>query len=127
MSRFKEERKFGFTIGSAFLVLSIILFTKKSAIAYGVSGLGVIILLLAVFLPSSLKVVKIFWDKIGRVIGYINTILLLSLLYWIVITPIGLLLRILGKDPLELKFNNKVETYWKSRVSVEQTQFNKQF
>lgn len=49
---------------------------------------------------------------ISRIIGWVNTRLLLGAIFYIVISPIGLVMRILRKDPLNRKFDRARESYW---------------
>ena len=53
------------------------------------------------------------WNAIGGVIGFVVGNLLLVLVFYLVITPIGLLLRLAGKDPLERRVDRSASTYWK--------------
>lgn len=125
--QFKEEKKFALTVGGVFLILAVYLFFKNPSYSLAVGSTGTILLLLAIIIPSKLTPLKNGWFKLGHYLGYINTLVLLSLLYWIIITPIGLLLNLSGKDLLGLKFNHKSKTYWKDRTTGENIQMNRQF
>jgi hypothetical protein len=51
------------------------------------------------------------WMKLGQVLGWINTRIILGLVFFILFAPVALLLRILGKDPLHRKLDDKASTY----------------
>ena len=56
------------------------------------------------------------WIKLGEILGLIIAPIIMALVYFIILTPISLILRILGKDLLGLKFLKKQDTYWIKRV-----------
>ena len=55
------------------------------------------------------------WIKLGEILGLIIAPLIMALVYFIFLTPISLIVRIFGKDLLDIKFNKKLETYWINR------------
>ena len=54
------------------------------------------------------------WMNFARALGRVNTVILLSVVYYLMFTPLGLLARLFGRDPLERKWT-KEATYWKKR------------
>ena len=66
---------------------------------------------LAIIYPLSLKPFYKLWMAFGSVMGWINTRLILGIVFYLVFLPFGLALKLLGKDPLSRKINNKVESY----------------
>tara|TARA_B100001121_G_scaffold202150_1_gene176804 strand:+ start:31 stop:414 length:384 start_codon:yes stop_codon:yes gene_type:complete len=55
------------------------------------------------------------WLKLGEILGMIIAPIIMAIVYFVILTPISLLVRILGKDLLSIKFNKKLETYWINR------------
>ena len=55
------------------------------------------------------------WIKLGEVLGMIIAPIIMALVYFVVLTPISLIVRILGKDLLKIKFNKKLVSYWIDR------------
>lgn len=55
------------------------------------------------------------WLKLGEILGMIIAPIIMAIVYFAILTPISLLVRILGKDLLGIKFNKKLETYWINR------------
>ena len=55
------------------------------------------------------------WIKLGEILGLIIAPVIMALVYFIFLTPISLIVRIFGKDLLDIKFNKKSETYWINR------------
>lgn len=67
--------------------------------------------------------------RIAAVIGYINTRILLILVFYLIIAPMGMMMRLFGKDIAGLKIDKKRPTYWIKRPQgkVDPAQYEKQF
>ena len=65
----------------------------------------------ALVLPVVLKPIYSVWMKLAHVLGWINTRLLLSLVFYLIILPIGVILRLSGKDPMHRKLDPELQTY----------------
>ncbi len=76
-----------------------------------------------------LKPVYIAWIKIAGVIGWFNTRLIFIIFFYLLLAPIGILLRIFHKDLLELAIDKKRESYWikKEKKNVDLKQYEKQY
>jgi len=125
----KELRSFGVTIGVILLVIAGFLFIKEKElfqifiyIAGSFIGLGIII-------PFILKPIYLVWMIFAVLLGWFMTRVILSLLFYMIISPIGLFLRVFGKDILEIKKQVVQGSYWNKRDSnIEQNQdYEKQF
>ena len=57
--------------------------------------------------------------KFAFVLGWINTRLILGIFFYLILTPVGLIMRLFGRDPLHRKLDRKATTYWEKRGSVE--------
>lgn len=68
---------------------------------------------------------KILWIKFGELLGKIVAPIVMSIVFFVIITPIGLLLRIIGKDVLSLKLDKKIKSYWIKKTF--KSDFKKQF
>lgn len=111
-----ELRKFGLMM--AFVLM--IIFGLALPLALGKSlpvllwGIGSLFLVLAVIKPSLLKLVYVAWMKFGHVLGWINTRIILGVIFFVMITPIGLIMRLFGNDPMNKCYNAKLSTYRKN-------------
>jgi hypothetical protein len=65
----------------------------------------------ALLLPATLKPVYRVWMKIGHVLGWINTRIILGIMFYIIFLPVGLILKLAGKDPMTRKLNKAQGTY----------------
>ena len=70
-----------------------------------------IFLISAIAVPAVLRPVFIVWMKVGHVLGWINTRLILGIVFYLVIAPTGILLKLLGKDPLKRKYDKNSLSY----------------
>ncbi len=118
-----ELRKFGFTLTSVFigafgLLLPLLL---KKAMPTWPFIIGTLILIPTVTKPAMLKVIYTPWMKVGHILGWINTRIILGAIFFVLITPTGLIRRLLGKDTLGLQFDKQATTYRKY-VSVQSIQ-----
>jgi hypothetical protein len=96
-----EGRKFGLTVGAAFLVFgSIAWWRGKHRTATVLLGLGGLLVVAALVAPSALGPVERAWMGLARMISKITTPIFMGIVYFLVITPIGLLRRALGSSPI---------------------------
>lgn len=125
----KEIRTFGIISFIFFGALSILGFWNQKPILGSffcllcVTGIGFILI------PSRLKPIHRIWIKAAHFIGRINTVVVLVLIYYVVITPTALLKRVFGGRPLPIKPDKKVSSYWVARTEPAQPKqrFMKQF
>ena len=82
-------------------------------------------LILGVLKSKILTPLHIIWIKFGIFLGKIISPIVLAILFFVVVTPIGLLLKVFKKDILNLEINNTIKTYWVKRNF--KILFNKQF
>ena len=66
------------------------------------------------------------WLRIARAIGTLNTIVLLTILYWLAVVPLGLILRLLGQDPLRLRRGSET-TFWHGKRPLQVDSLHRQF
>lgn len=66
---------------------------------------------LALAWPLGLKPLYHVWMKFGAVMGFINTHIILGVLFFLIVTPMALVMRLLGKDPMARRFENNLASY----------------
>ena len=74
-----------------------------------------IFLLLAALVPGVLAPANRLWTKFGLLLHHIVSPIALGILFFLVVTPTGLLMRLFGKDPLRLRFDPDADSYWIKR------------
>jgi hypothetical protein len=108
----REWRKFGIGFGIVLSVIATIqLLIGRELFPY-FYGAGIIILLSSAFVPVLIKPLFIIFSYIGFSIGYIMTKIILIVFFYAIITPIGVISRIFGKQFINIKFYNNVDSYW---------------
>ena len=111
-------RRFGLTIGSAALLLGLVLFWRHHRSAGLLfASLGAILLVIAGVAPILLKWIHGPWMILSLALGWIMTRILLTTAFFLIVTPIGLLQRLFGKRPLEVCFRTGVTSYWQARTA----------
>ena len=113
----RDLRKFGITMAVALGLLATLIFFLGShpLRAYWLWGIGFLFCIIGLLLPTLLKLFHRLWMALALVLGYFMSRLLLTILFFIVLTPIGLMLRLFGKDILNEKIQQDKESYWIKR------------
>ncbi|MCK9280496.1 MAG: SxtJ family membrane protein [Melioribacteraceae bacterium] len=113
----KEQKKAGYAVGIVLLAIgALLMYGNKPAYPYFI-GVAAVLLLLAFAAPRALKYFYIAWMTLAAILGFIMTRLILSLLFYIIITPIGIILRLTGKDLLDMKWDKSKNSYWIKKSS----------
>ncbi|MFP4549013.1 MAG: SxtJ family membrane protein [Fidelibacterota bacterium] len=115
----KEFRKFGITIGVFLMIVGAFLFFRTFEHAMTVGLIGVAFLLLGVLLPKILRPFYIAWMSLASMLGFVMTRVILSLVFYLIFTPVGLMLRLLRKDLLNRKIEPDQPSYWELRPEKE--------
>lgn len=111
----KDIINFALLIGGIIAVIGFIsMFYKSPAFMYLIP-FGFIFMLIGFILPVVLKPIYFLWMTISVILGFISTRIILGLLFYIVITPINIITKLLGKDLLNVKINKSESTYWIKR------------
>ena len=122
----REGRKFGLTIGAAFVVLAAIGLWRGHVIVPGVLvTLGLLLALGALAIPGRLGPVYQVWMRGAHAISKVTTPVFLSIMYLLVLTPAGLLMRGLGRNPL--RHEESGGGYWIMREPGQSTDLDRQF
>ena len=114
MDKKNSNKSFGVLFFIVFLLIALWPLFKGDSLRIWSLLIAVIFLVLGLLNSKILNPFKKIWIKFGEILGKVIAPLVLSIVYFIVITPIGLLLRIFGKDLLGIKFLKK-KSYWIKR------------
>ena len=106
-----SNRSFGILFFIVFLLIAFWPILNEEKIRIWSIILAIIFIILGLKNSKLLTPLNILWFKFGILLGKIVSPLIMSIIFFFVVTPIGLLMRILNKDLLNLKFNNK-DSYW---------------
>ena len=114
MDKKNSNKSFGVLFFIVFLLIALWPLVNGDSLRVWSLLIAVIFLVLGLLNSKILNPFKKIWIKFGEILGKMIAPLVLSIVYFIVITPIGLLLRIFGKDLLGIKFLKK-KSYWIKR------------
>lgn len=111
----RDLRKFGLLVGGVFAVLGLLfLWRHKGHYPYFLWP-GVALVVAGAILPRALKWIYIAWMSIAFVLGFVMAHVILTLFFFLIITPMGLVARCVGKDFLSLKLDRHAPSYWLPR------------
>jgi hypothetical protein len=114
MDKKNSNKSFGVLFFIVFLLIALWPLVKGDSLRIWSLLIAIIFLVLGLLNSKILNPFKRIWIKFGEILGKVIAPIVLSIVYFIVITPIGLLLRIFGKDLLGIKFLKK-KSYWIKR------------
>jgi hypothetical protein len=125
----RELRKFGLTVGLAFFVLGAISKWRGHELPPRVLWtLGVLLIVPGLVAPTILGPVQHAWMRFAEVLGTFNTRLILGLLFYVVFTPVGFVMR-LFRDPMTRSLRDGERSHWVRRKlePVDPTRYQQQF
>jgi hypothetical protein len=108
----KQLRSFGLTVGGIFAFIGF-----WPAVYHGVNPrwwaavVAVLLVVPALVFPTSLFWIHKGWMFVGHVLGWINTRIILGIVFYIIVTPIGIVRRWLGKDPMGRQLRPELDSY----------------
>jgi hypothetical protein len=109
-----EGRKFGLTVGGAFLVLAGVLWWRgRPTLSIVFAGAGGALVLAGLLVPAYLGPVHSAWMGLAHLLSKVTTPIFMGVVYFVVITPVGLLKRLFGRNPMKAALANG--SYWVPR------------
>ena len=120
-----SNKSFGIVFFVVFFLISIYPLMNSNDIRLWSLSISLLFLILGLMNSKILSPLNRIWFKFGIILGKIISPIVMGVIFFLIVTPIGLIMRMLKKDILNLKFNNK-ETYWinkKGPKSVMKNQF----
>jgi len=116
LTKSPELRKFGLLIGSVLTIIGFIPVIKGRELNLYVVVAGAVIILLGIIAPNLLSPVYAGWMKVGKVLGRVNTFLILSLIFYLVVTPFGFAYRIFSSNSKKFSHRTTRDSYWIKRT-----------
>lgn len=111
----KQLKNFGIVVGGILAAIAGLLFWKESVVWVPVGITAAHLVGFGLFLPKLLYPVYKVWMIFAAGLNWVMTRVILSILFYLVITPMGLFGRLFGKSFLDLKFRENRESYWRYR------------
>jgi len=113
-----SEKSFGVVFSIIFMIIALYPLFINSSINLIFFILSIIFIILSFTFPNIFKYPNLIWFKFGKLLGLIISPIILSIVYLSVIMPIGIIFKIIKKDPLEKLFDSNQKTYWKEKIST---------
>ena len=126
MKSIENNRGFGLLFCIFFLVVGMFPLIKGEDPRIIYLPISIIFLFLGVINSKILTPLKKLWIKLGDLLGIIIAPIIMGLVYFLILTPLSIIVKVAGKDLLKLKFSNKVKSYWIKR-DKDPGPMNKQF
>jgi len=111
----RNLRKFGLVVGGVFGLLTVWFWWRGKAFYPYVLILSVSLVVFGLIWPKVLKQVYVIWMSLALVLGLIVSTVLLTILFYLVVMPVGLVARLSGKDFLSRKLDPNANSYWIAR------------
>ena len=115
MHKRSSNRSFGLLFFIVFLVIAFWPLTKKGEVNLYLISIALIFLVLGLLNSKILSPLNKAWIKLGEILGRIIAPVVMAVVYFIILTPISLLVRLFGKDLIGMKFSNDIKSYWVKR------------
>jgi hypothetical protein len=119
----KKIRDFGITFFAVFALIGGILLYKGRGSGYAFLAASILFVVLGKWAPETLRPFHKAWMTLALVLGFFTSRLILCILYYCVLTPIGVIMRLFGKDLLDQRWDKEAPSYW---IKKEQETFDKE-
>ena len=128
-SKKSDLKSFGVTISIILLIISGLLFWKENDSFQVFFLIGGALFISGMFISTLLKPAYWIWMIFAVILGWVMTRIILTLLFYIILTPIGLISRLFGKSFLELRFDKSKKSHWNLRDNkqLKKEDYEKQF
>jgi hypothetical protein len=110
-----SEKSFGIVFAVVFLLISLYPLVDNKDVHLWSLIISLIFFLLAYVAPKVLSVPNKLWFKLGMALGAVVAPVVMALVYFSTVVPIGLIMRLMGKDLLRQKLDKNTKSYWIER------------
>lgn len=111
-----SNRTLGFVFGVVFFIIGALPLAFGATARWWSVVVGGLFVALGLFAPRFLAPLNRLWTRFGLLLHRIVSPVVLGIMFYLVVTPIGILMRMFGKDPLRLRFDTDAKSYWIERT-----------
>jgi hypothetical protein len=119
--KISSNRNFGLVFFFVFLIVSLWPLLNENSPRIWSIVIAVIFLILGLLNSKLLTPLNMLWFKFGLFLGSIISPIVMGIIFFLVITPTGLVMKLMGKDLLASKYDNKKKSYWINRTKTKNT------
>jgi hypothetical protein len=124
----KALRSFGFIVGGVFAVIGLWpRLLEGQGVRTWALALAALLALPAAASPALLTYPYKAWMMVGHALGWINTRVILSLFYYVILTPVGIVFRLAGRDSMRRRYDQEAPSYRQPRESRPGSHMRQQF
>jgi len=124
----KILRKFGLLVGGIFFLFGFwIYYSSQSFVGIIFLFIGILLFAFGLLFPNALSSAYKVWMGLAFALGWIMSRVLLIVLFYFVLTPVGFIAKIVGKKFLDIDYTVKKESYWIIRSSDMKTDYSKMY
>ena len=120
-TKMSSNRNFGIVFFFVFLIISLWPVANDNALRIWSIFVAITFLILGLMNSKLLTPLNILWFKFGMFLGFIIAPIVMGIIFFLVITPTGLIMKTMGKDLLNNKYDKKKVSYWINRVKSKST------
>ena len=110
-----SNRKFGIFLSILFLILALLPFFFDKIINFYFLFFSIIFFIISIIYPNKLNFLNNLWFKFGILLGNIISVFVIFFIFFLIVTPIGIFIRLFSKEYRNLKFDNAKNSYWEKR------------
>ena len=107
-----SERAFGLVFAAVFVIVGLLPLLGDGGVRFWALGVALAFAVIAFAMPRLLRPLNLVWFRFGLLLHAVVSPLVLGLLFFVTVTPTGLIMRMLGKDLLNLRRDETAESYW---------------
>jgi hypothetical protein len=107
-----SDRKFGFLFAAVFGLIAVVFWLANGSYQLWAIELGLAFFVVALVLPTLLLPLNRLWEQLGHRLGLVSNFVILGTFFYIVITPFGLVMRLLGNDPMHRRHQPTANSYF---------------
>lgn len=124
-----DWKKFGMAMGIILSIIGFFLLWKKNSCYEYSLFLAAVFFILGLVLPNALKSVYKAWMAMAVVMGFIMTGVIMVIIFYLIVTPIGFIASMTGKKFLDMKIDKSAKSYWIARAKAQKvkTDYERQF
>ena len=110
-----SSKSFGYLFFGLFLILSLWPVLNDNSINFLFLSISAVFLILTIFKAKILDFLNNYWIKLGELLGRVFAPIIMFAVFFVIVTPLSLLTKLLKKDLLNMRFNDS-KTYWANKV-----------
>ena len=110
-----SSKSFGYLFFSLFLILSLWPVLNDNSVNFLFLSISAVFLILTILKSKILDFLNNYWIKLGELLGRVVAPIVMFVVFFVIVTPLSLLTKLLKKDLLNMKFNDS-KTYWTNKV-----------